>query len=265
MSSLSLCAFVLAKNEAANIQRCLDGLRGLGIEVIVLDSGSTDGTQAIASKYENVRVENYTWAGHLVAYNQICTRPGLKGKYVLILDADMILTEGLRYEIAELVTKGEIQAAKAPVAMWWNGYPLKYGSLYPPKPVLFKVGVEYFVPQGHCSKLRPEVQVVTTKHQLIHDDRKPFPSYLQSQARYADLLLASAKLGKLSWRDKLRCWTPLMLLLVPLYSLFVRLGFLCGKVGAIYALDRLIAETIFYRQALASRLRADTEEKQEKA
>lgn len=259
MNRLPLRAFILAKNEAVNIQRSLEGLRGLGIEVIVLDSGSTDGTQEIASKYEYVRVENYSFVEHMTAYNEICTQRCEKGTYALILDADMILTEGLRREITDLVTKAEIQVAQAPVAMWWAGQPLKHGSLYPPKPVLFKAGVEYFVPLGHCSKVRPEIPIVTTRHQLIHDDRKSFQSYLHSQARYADLILSHSKLGASSWRDKLRCRTPLMLLLVPLYSFFVRLGFLSGKVGAIYALDRLIAESIFYRQALASRLNVEGE------
>lgn len=264
MNSLPLRAFVLAKNESVNISRCLDGLRGLGIEVIVLDSGSTDGTQEMASKYDYVRVENYSFAGHLTAYNEICMRPSLKGTYVLILDADMVLTEGLRCEIAELVTKAEIQVAQAPVAMWWSGCPLAHGSLYPPKPVLFRAGVEYFVPLGHCSKIRTEIPVFTTRHKLIHDDRKTFQSYLQSQARYADLILANFKLGKLSWRDKLRCWTPLMFILVPLYSFFLHFGFLSGRVGAIYAMDRLIAEAIFYRQALASRLISeDVEERKD--
>jgi len=48
-----------------------------------------------------------------------------------------------------------------------------------------------------------------------------------------------------------------MLILVPLYSFFLHLGFLSGRVGAVYALDRLIAEAIFYRQALASRFTAE--------
>jgi glycosyltransferase involved in cell wall biosynthesis len=254
VSSPALCAFILAKNEQANIVRCLDGLRGLGIEVVVLDSGSTDGTQAIAAKYEYVRVENYTFVDHLTAYNDICTRRMERGAYVLILDADMIVTPELCREIKDFVTKGEVQVAQAPIGMWSNGLPLKHGSLYPPKPILFRAGVEYFLPVGHDCKLRSGVPVATTRHELIHDDRKPYLSYLQSQARYSNLFLARAKVGQLSWRDKLRCRTPLMLFLVPLYSLLVRCGFLSGRLGLVYALDRLIAEAIFFRQALASRL-----------
>lgn len=256
MNQLPLSVFILAKNESANIQRCLDSLRALGVTVTVLDSGSTDGTQAIALKYDFVRVESYNFVNHATAYNEICMQRITKGTYALVLDADMILTEELRYEITELVTKGEVQVAQSPVAMWWFGRPLKHGSLYPPKPIMYRGGSECYIQFGASDKLRADMLIVTTRNQLIHDDRKKYEAYLQSQIRYAALFLENARFGIKRWRDVLRYWTPLMLLIVPLYSLFVRFGFLSGKVGILYALDRLIAEAIFFRQALASRLSA---------
>src|SRR5205085_3008460 len=75
------------------------------------------------------------------------------------------------------------------------------------------------------------------------------------QARYATTFVARAKGGHLSWRDRLRLSTPVLAALVPLYSLLVKGGLLCGRVGVLYALDRCIAELIMYRQALASRAR----------
>lgn len=255
MNTIPLRVFILAKNENANIQRCLESLHNLGAEVLVLDSGSTDGTQEIAAKYAYAKVENYTYINHCKAYNEICTERIEPNSYALILDADMVLTSELVQEIRDLIVKGNFQVAQAPVLMWWIGQPLKHGSLYPPKPFLFKAGVDYFVPVGHGEMLRNDVKPIATKNGLIHDDRKPYVTYLLSQSRYVENFLARSSGGHLSWRDRLRLSTPLMIFIVPIVSFICRLGFLSGITGAVYALDRLIAEAIFYRQILASRTR----------
>lgn len=262
MNLLPLRVFILAKNEEANIHRCLNALAGLAVEVTVLDSGSTDKTREIASQFTFVRVEDYKYVNHLTAYNDLCTRPAQPGQYIMIIDSDIIITQELQREITDLVTKGDIQVAQAPIVMWWCGRPLKHGSMYPPKPFLFKTGASYFVAVGRGEQLLPEVSALTTNHQMIHDDRKPYLSYLQSQVRYTANSLAHFQRGTPRWRDKLRYRTPLAILLTPLYSFFIRLGFLSGKIGFIYALDRLIAEAIFFRQAMASRFVAERDEPQ---
>ena len=47
--ALSLCMIV--KNEERNLPRCLDSVRGLAGELIVVDTGSTDATPRIAARY----------------------------------------------------------------------------------------------------------------------------------------------------------------------------------------------------------------------
>ncbi len=47
--ALSLCMIV--KNEERNLPRCLDSVRGLTGEFIIVDTGSTDATPGIAARY----------------------------------------------------------------------------------------------------------------------------------------------------------------------------------------------------------------------
>jgi glycosyltransferase involved in cell wall biosynthesis len=59
----SLSVTVITKNEADRLRRCLDSVRGLADEVIVLDSGSTDRTVEIAREYtEQVFITD--WLGY---------------------------------------------------------------------------------------------------------------------------------------------------------------------------------------------------------
>ena len=52
MVSISLCMIV--KDEEAVLARCLDSVQGIADEIIIVDTGSSDQTRAIASQYGRV-------------------------------------------------------------------------------------------------------------------------------------------------------------------------------------------------------------------
>ena len=60
MVTISLCMIV--KNEEDCLKRCLDSLKGIVDEMIVVDTGSTDRTKEIAKEC-GARVEDFTWTG----------------------------------------------------------------------------------------------------------------------------------------------------------------------------------------------------------
>ncbi|HEY3826674.1 MAG TPA: glycosyltransferase [Bryobacteraceae bacterium] len=85
---LSLCMIV--KNEERNLPRCLDAVRGVADELIVVDTGSTDRTCAIAVRYGAKIVPfDFTTVDFAAARN--CALSFAKGRWVLVLDADEIL------------------------------------------------------------------------------------------------------------------------------------------------------------------------------
>ena len=256
LNNPNIKVFVIAKNEACNIAKCLESIGKLRLQVtLLLDNLSTDDTALIASRYSFVDVVKYDYKNHCLAYNQICTSLSDGAKYSMVLDADMVVTEELFAEIAKLATQSETDVIKAPVLMYAEGQTLRYGSLYPPKAIVFKVGREYFVPAGHGEALMDDCLIHQTKIKLIHDDRKVYSDYLNSQARYAEGLIMRAKNNSLTWRDKLRMNTPIMVFITPFVSYFIKLGFLSGKAGLVYALDRLIAEAVMFRQSLVEQLK----------
>ncbi|MFK8055311.1 MAG: glycosyltransferase family 2 protein [Saprospiraceae bacterium] len=92
-------AVIIARNESANIERVIESVLGVVSEVIVVDSGSTDGTQALA-KALGARVLETEWKGYGATKNwgaEQATNP-----WILSLDADEELSEHLRTTIGRL-------------------------------------------------------------------------------------------------------------------------------------------------------------------
>lgn len=77
---------MIVKNEAGHLGACLDSVAALGAEVVVVDTGSTDGTLEVARAHGATVVEA-AWTGDFSAARNIalehCTYP-----WVLVLDAD---------------------------------------------------------------------------------------------------------------------------------------------------------------------------------
>lgn len=240
--------YILCKNESANIRKCIESLLQCKMEVYIYDSGSTDDTLQIIQQYP-VTLVHYNYKNHCVAYNEITS--GESENFCGIIDADMEITTSLSEEIHQL--KEGTDVIISPIKMYVDGLPLEYGNLCPPKPIVFRSGKTYFESVGHGERLVSGFRVAHTKSELIHNDLKPYVSYLNTQVRYADNFTQRAKYNQLTWRDKIRLNTPLLILITPLYSLIIK-GGIFSKKGWLYAIDRLIAESIMYRASLSSKL-----------
>jgi glycosyltransferase involved in cell wall biosynthesis len=101
---LSLC--VIARDEAANIQRCLRSAAGVADELVVVDTGSTDGTPELAAA-EGARVHHFPWCDDFsAAYNHAFDHA--RGDWILYLDADEELTPEGRARLRPLLEDGAV-------------------------------------------------------------------------------------------------------------------------------------------------------------
>lgn len=101
---LSLCLIV--KNEEDNLTRCVNSVRGLVDEVIVVDTGSTDATQRIASQHgAKVVPFDFTSVDFAAARNRAIE--SAKGRWVLMLDADETLHPAHAPMVETLMAKEE--------------------------------------------------------------------------------------------------------------------------------------------------------------
>src|SRR5690606_12233534 len=94
--SVKLSAIVLTFNEEAKVANCLESLTGIADEIVVVDSFSTDGTEAVCRRY-NVRFVQHADHGYSVQQNYALTVATYD--HVLVLDADEWLSDELKASI----------------------------------------------------------------------------------------------------------------------------------------------------------------------
>ncbi len=95
----SFSAFIIALNEADRIGATIESVKGLADEIIVVDSGSTDGTQEVAAKL-GAKVLFNPWAGY--GPQKRFAEDQCRHDWLLNLDADEVLSPELREEIRAL-------------------------------------------------------------------------------------------------------------------------------------------------------------------
>ena len=99
--SLPLSVAVITLNEEKNLPRCLESVRELAREIVVIDSGSTDSTAQIAAQFR-ATFQFQKWLGHVEQKNvalQRCSQP-----WVLALDADEVVSAELAQSIRDLLS-----------------------------------------------------------------------------------------------------------------------------------------------------------------
>src|SRR5690242_8184654 len=126
---------ILTYNEAPNIARSLERL-GWAREVVIVDSGSTDETLAIARRFANVRLIHRPFDTHALQWRFATGDTGVSSGWILRLDADYMVEAALRDEIAGLSPAGDTAAYQIAFTYCVHGKPLR-ASLYPALPVLF--------------------------------------------------------------------------------------------------------------------------------
>lgn len=136
---LPLSLSIISCNEEKNLRRCLESAADLASELVIVDSGSTDGTLAIAQEF-GARVVHQDWLGHRDQKNValgLCTQP-----WVLALDCDEELSADLRASILGFFAAGEserFEGAEMARKVFFLGRWITHGDWYPDRKLrLFK-------------------------------------------------------------------------------------------------------------------------------
>lgn len=123
MVEISLCMIV--KNEEAVLARCLDSIKDLMDEMIIVDTGSTDRTKEIAAKYTD-KVYDFTWFDDFSAARNFAFSKATK-EYIYTADADEVL-EGENYE--KFRDLKQVLLPEIEIVQMKYGNQLSYGTAY---------------------------------------------------------------------------------------------------------------------------------------
>ena len=135
---------------------------------------------------------------------------------------------------------------RAPFIYCVHGRRLR-ASLYPPRTVLYRARAGRYVDEGHGHRLVIAGEVASLENAILHDDRKPLSHWLNAQDRYMRLEVANIA-GKpwdeLSMADRVRQFPLIAPFAVFANCYLLNGGFLDGRAGLYYALQRMLAEAL---------------------
>jgi len=244
---------ILTCDEAANIGRVLAPL-DWAKEIVVVDSGSTDGTLEMLACHANVRVVHRVFDDHTSQWNFGVDL--VKTRWTLSLDADYVLPETFVREVQSLARDRDTVAYSAGFRYLIFGKPLR-ATLYPDRAVLFRGDSCRYVADGHTQTLRVGGQTRRLSARIDHDDRKPLHRWLRSQRVYAVLeadKLSDNEPRRLGWADRLRRRIVIAAPAAFLYALLAKGCILDGWRGWYYALQRGYAELLLSLEMLDRKL-----------
>ncbi len=125
MVTISVCMIV--KNEEKVLARCLDSLKGLWEELIIVDTGSTDATKEIAKKYTD-KVYDFEWKENFSDARNYSFSMA-KCDYIYSADADEVLDEENRMQF--LLLKDNLTSdSEIEIVQMYYGNQLSQNSIY---------------------------------------------------------------------------------------------------------------------------------------
>jgi glycosyltransferase involved in cell wall biosynthesis len=238
---MKLSVIIITKNEADNIQACLDSVK-FANEWIIVDSGSTDSTVWLAKTAGATIIETDDWPGFGAQKNRALD--AATGEWILSLDADERIPDGLRDEIIAAMNDSTHSAYAVPRLSSYCGHFIHHSGWYPDYIVrLFRRDSGRFsadlvhesvnIQQGTTGKL---------KTAMIHYSYPDDETYLRKLQQYSSLgakqAYAKGKRGGLG-SAILHAFTSFM------RSYIFRLGFLDGKAGLMVAISS--AESTYHK------------------
>lgn len=119
MATLPLSVFVIARDEADRLPRVLEAVAGLSDDIVLIDSGSTDGTQAVAAGF-GARVLHNDWQGY--GLQKRFGEEQCRHNWLLNLDADEVMSPELVADVRALFANGEPAA---------DAYELRIAEVFP--------------------------------------------------------------------------------------------------------------------------------------
>jgi glycosyltransferase involved in cell wall biosynthesis len=225
-----LSAIVIARNEERDLPGCLDSLRGVADEIVLVDSHSTDRTRDIAATF-GARVFERDFAG-FGPQKQFALEQAT-GEWVLNLDADERLSPELAEEIRTVVSRPDgPRGYELPFHVYFLGRRLRFGGCFREHHLrLFRrdqaryagrdvhEGIDVAPPWGQLTQ--------PVRHESYHT----FGEYLEKCNRYTGLIARK----KFAQGKRFALWHHLRLPWEFLVRYGLKAGFLDGNAGLIYA------------------------------
>lgn len=243
-STPKLSVAIATFNEEENIGRCLESVKDLADEIVVVDGSSSDKTAKIAESLGAKVI--ITTNKPMFHTNKNLAIDSCHGEWILQLDADEIVPSELAKEIQQIVknpSRQPLVTSHSPVAYWLKrknyflGRYLKKGGQYPDPVIrLFKKGTAMLPAVSVHEQMKVNGEIGWLKNDLIHWATPKFSRYWLRENRYSTLESEKMYKEKISINPFSLIVYIIVLPLKTFFSIFIRhKGFIDGWQGFVFA------------------------------
>ena len=258
---------VLSFNSRDTIERTIESARRVSPEVIVIDSGSSDGTAELATA-AGAQVLHHPFENYGLQRNWAITEIAHTYKWQLHLDADERLTDALIEEIKGLPEESEIAGYTIPRYLTFMGRLLRHNLAPTYHMRLFREGTTLCETRHYDQHFICTGTIKPLQHEMIDDIRMSLSEWTRRHNNWSDAevkeLLSRETAGRLNARafgnalEKKRYLRgvydsfPLFVrpILLFLYRYVLRGGFLDGKEGLVFC----VLQTLWFRFLVDAKL-----------
>lgn len=189
LSKPTLAVAMIVKNEARLLEKCLESVASLADEIVILDSGSTDETEAIARRFTDKFYVNEEWPGF--GPQRQLAQSYIESDWVLWIDADEVVTDELADSIRNAIAHdNRRQIYRLSRLSWAFGQFIHHGSwnpdtverLYPTALTTYNgnlVHESVIIPKG--------IKTITLEGKLLHYTYSNMADHLQKSVKYAEM------------------------------------------------------------------------------
>jgi len=255
----SISVVIVAQDEERTLGDVLNAARPLAQEIVLVDSGSTDGTLEIARSFK-ARIFHQQWLGYSAQKNFAIDLAA--GDWILSLDADEILTPELVAEIeARLASKdlAGVEGFLIPRVLYIGETAVRHGGFYPDAQLrLFRRGKGRFRDRLVHEAVILDGKALPLKNAMHHRAYKDVEGFRQAMEKYARLSAREAvRSGFSRWQI-----SNLNELLHPVWTFIYRYVFRAGFLDGVLGLKLNTIYSDYVRKKIRYLREADRERQQ---
>jgi glycosyltransferase involved in cell wall biosynthesis len=226
-----LSAVVITFNEERDLPACLESLRGVVDEIVIVDNRSADRTREIARRFtDKVFERSFDGYGPQKQYALDQT----VGEWVLNVDADERLTPELAAELTQVTQNdsGEFDGYQIPFQLYFMGRRLRFGGAFGETHLrLFRRSKARYPRAMVHEGIQVDGRVGRLNGAIRHESYRNFAEYLDKCRRYTGFIARE----KFRQGKRFRAWQHARLAWEFFVRYVVKLGWLDGSPGFTYA------------------------------
>ncbi len=185
-----ISAVIACFNEERFLSSCLDSIKDFSKEIIIFNIGKkSKELEEIALKF-NAKIINFSFTPYVEAIRNKMVKEAT-GEYVLVLDPDERLSEGLKRKLLQVCKEEKFDAVNIPRKNIIFGKWIRHTNWWPDKQIrFFKKGKVFWTSKIHSyPKVMGKILELEERegYSIIHRQYENFSEFLQRQNRYSDI------------------------------------------------------------------------------